>query len=195
MDGSFLRLLMRRWWVPALTLGAGIAAGWWWTAREPHIYRASAMLAVVPNSSIGDADVLRSLDSLERRTVLATFARLPATRETRTAVAERIQRRVAELARYELGASVLPNTNIIRIDVDGPDPQLAADMANVAGDIVGAEARSLYRIFTMRPIAAAETSKRPIHPDPRRNSLAAGLFGLFVGSAAVAAVGGSRTSV
>jgi capsular polysaccharide biosynthesis protein len=192
VNDSFLRLVIRRWWVPAVTLIAGVAAGFWWTSREPRIYRASAMLAVVPSSSIGDADVLRSIDSLERRTVLATFAQLPATRETRMAVAERIERDLVELARYHLGASVLPNTNIIRIDVDGPDPQLAAHMANAAGEVVGAEARSLYRIYTMRPIAAAEASKRPIHPDPRRNSLATGVFGLFVGVVAVGAIGGPR---
>jgi len=189
---TFLRLLMRRWWVPAVTLIAGLAAGFWWTSREPRIYRASALLAVVPSSSIGDAEVLRSLDALERRTVLATFARLPTTRETRMAVAERIQRDPLELAKYQLGASVLPNTNIIRIDVDGPDPKVAAHVANAAGEVVSAEARSLYRIYTMRPIAAAEASQRPIHPDPRRNSLATGVLGLFAGAVAVGAIGGSR---
>jgi uncharacterized protein involved in exopolysaccharide biosynthesis len=192
VNESFLRLLVRRWWVPAATLICGIVAGFWWTSREPRIYRASALLAVVPSSSIGDADVLRSLDSLERRTVLATFARLPTTRETRNAVAERIGRDPVDLAKYQLGASVLPNTNIIRIDVDGPDAKLAADAANAAGEVVGAEARSLYRIYTMRPIAAAESSHRPIHPDPRRNSLAAGVFGLFIGAVAVGTIGGSR---
>jgi capsular polysaccharide biosynthesis protein len=189
---SFLRVLMRRWWIPAATLTAGLAAGFWWTSREPRIYRASAMLAVVPNSSIGDADVLRSLDSLERRTVLATFARLPTTRETLVAVAERLERNPVELANYQLGASVLPNTNIIRIDVDGPDPRMAAHLANAAGEVVGAEARSLYRIYTMRPIAAAEASKRPVHPDPGRNALAAGVLGLFVGAVVVGTVGAPR---
>lgn len=187
MNESFLQLLMRRWWVPALTLAVGLAAGLWWTSREPRTYRASAMLAAVPSSGIGDADVLRSLESLERRTVLVTFARLSATPETRRAVAERLQRNPAELARYQVGASVLPNTNIIRIDVDGPEAQLAATIANVAGEIVGAEARALYRIYALRPIAAAEASDRPIHPDPRRNSLAAGVLGLFIGTLAVAA--------
>lgn len=192
MNESFLRLVRRRWWVPLVTLIAGVAAGFWWTSREPRIYRASAMLVVVPSSGIGDADVLRSLDSLERRTVLATFARLTDTRNTRMAVAERLQRAPEEAARYQLGASVLPNTNIIRIDVDGPDPQLAAHMANAAGEVVGAEARSLYRIYTMRPIAAAEPSKRPIHPDSRRNTLAAGVLGLFVGTVAVGMISAPR---
>lgn len=189
MNEPFLRVLMRRWWVPVLTLTAGVASGFWWTSREPRVYRASAMLAVVPSSSIGDADVLRSLDTLERRTLLVTFARLPATRETRAAVAERVERDPRDLTRYQIGAAVIPSTNIIRIDVDGPDPDLAAQMANAAGEVVAVEARSLYRIYTMRSIAAAEASKREIHPDSRRNSLATGVLGLFIGAVAVGVTG------
>jgi capsular polysaccharide biosynthesis protein len=190
VNETILRTLMRRWWVPAVTLTAGLASGFWWTSREPRVYRASAMLAVVPSSSIGDADVLRSLDTLERRTLLVTFARLPATKETRAAVAERVERNPRDLSRYQFGAAVIPSTNIIRIDVDGPDPELAARMANAAGEVVAVEARSLYRIYTMRPIAAAEASERAIHPDSRRNSLAAGVLGLFIGAVAVGVTGG-----
>jgi capsular polysaccharide biosynthesis protein len=190
VNDSFLRILARWWWVPAGMLGVSLLAGVWWTSLQPQVYRASAMLAVIPNSSVqGDADVLRSLDVLERRTLLATFARLPGTRQTLLAIAGALQRDPGELARYQIGASVLPNTNIIRIDVDGPDPELAAQMANAAGEVASTEARSLYRIYTMRSIAAAESSRGPIHPDPRRNSLAAGVVGLFIGVLAVGVIG------
>jgi capsular polysaccharide biosynthesis protein len=67
---------------------------------------------------------------------------------------------------------------------------VAAQIANAAGEVVAVEARSLYRIYTMRPIAAAEASMRPIHPDSRRNSLAAGVLGLFIGTVAVGVTGG-----
>jgi uncharacterized protein involved in exopolysaccharide biosynthesis len=188
VNESFLRMLWRWWWVPVLMLGVSVAAGLWWTSRQPHVYRASAMLVVVPASSVGDAEVLRSLDALERRTLLATFARLPGTPHARIAVASALQRDPRDLASYEIGASVLPNTNIIRIDVDGPDPRLAAHVANAAGGVAAADARSLYRIYTMRAIADADASNRPIHPDRRRNSLAAGVVGLFIGALAVAAL-------
>ena len=190
MHTSFLRILTRWWWVPVVMLGVSVAAGLWWTSLQPRTYRASAMLAVVPNSSVqADADILRSLDALERRTLLATFARLPGTKETKTAVASALQLDARRLTAYQFGGSVLPSTNIIRIDVDGPDPGLAARLANAAGEVAGAEARSLYRIYTLRPIAAAATSMRPIHPDPRRNSFAAGVVGLFVGVLAVGIIG------
>jgi capsular polysaccharide biosynthesis protein len=189
VNEPFLRILARWWWVPAVMLGVSLVAGAWWTSLQPQVYRASAMLAVIPNSSVGDAEVLRSLDVLERRTMLATFARLPGTPQARLAVAGALQRTPRDVARYQIGASVLPNTNIIRIDVDGPDPELAAQMANAAGEVAATDARSLYRIYTMRSIAAAEATRGPIHPDPRRNSLAAGVAGLFIGVLAVGVIG------
>lgn len=191
MNEPFLRILRQWWWVPAVMLAVSVVAGLWWTSLQPHVYRASASLAVIPDSSVeGDADVLRSLDVLERRTLLATFARLPGTPQVRAAVAAAVQQDLNAIAGYQIGASVLPNTNIIRIDVDGPDPQLAARMANAAGVTAAAEARALYRIFTLREIAAAEPPEGgPIHPDPRRNSLAAGVAGLFIGILAVGVIG------
>jgi hypothetical protein len=188
VNDSFLRILRRWWWAPAVMLGVGVAAGLWWTSRQTQVYRASAMLAVIPTSSIGDADVLRSLDALERRTLLATFARLPGTPHSRMEIAAAVQKDVRDLAPYAIGASVLPSTNIIRVDVDGPDPKLAARMANAAGVVAAAEARALYRIYTMRSIADADASHNPIHPDPRRNSLAAGVIGLFIGTVAVGVI-------
>jgi capsular polysaccharide biosynthesis protein len=189
LNTSLRRLLTRWWWLPVVMLSVGVLAGLWWTSRQPRTYRASAMLAVVPNTSVqADADVLRSLDALERRTLLATFARLPGTYETRAAVADALHRNPRELATYVFGASVLPSTNIIRIDVDGPDSALAARLANAAGEVAAAEARSLYRIYTLRPIAAATASTRPIYPDPNRNSLAAGVVGLFIGALAIGVI-------
>ncbi len=189
MNESLRRMLTRWWWVPVVMLGVSVAAGLWWTSLQPRTYRASAMLAVVPNTSVqADADVLRSLDALERRTLLATFARLPGTRETRMAVADALHLDPRRVMTYAFGASVLPSTNIIRIDVDGPDPALAAQLANAAGEIAATEARSLYRIYTMRPIAAAMAPARPIHPDSNRNSLAAGVVGLFIGALAIGVI-------
>jgi capsular polysaccharide biosynthesis protein len=192
VNEPFFRILRQWWWVPVAMLGVSVAAGLWWTSLQPQVYRASAMLVVIPNSSVeGDADVLRSLDALERRTLLATFARLPGTPQARAAVAVAVQRDPRDVATYQIGASVLPNTNIIRIDVDGLDPELAAQMANAAGVVAATEARSLYRIYTMRQIAAAEAPREgPIHPDPRRNSLAAGVAGLFIGILVVGVIGG-----
>lgn len=194
MPQSLLGSLIRRWWMPPVMLTVGVLAALGWTSRQPSVYRASAVLVVVPTEDlVGGADILRSLDALERRTLLATFARLPSTHESKRAVADLLEREAHALSDFRIGASVVPNTNLVRIDVDGPDPQLASRVANAAGGVTADHVRSLYRIYTMRPIAAAQPSQRPVSPDPRRNVLVSGILGLFVGVVAAAGVGYGRT--
>jgi capsular polysaccharide biosynthesis protein len=189
MPQSMLTALARRWWVPAVMVAVGLVAAYVWTARQTAVYRASALLVVVPDGQIeADGDILRSLDALERRTLLATFARLPSTREQRRAAAQVLQRRPEALSAFRVGAAVVPNTNLIRIDVDGPDPAVASQLANTAGDLTAADVRALYRIYTMRPIAAAEPPPRPLYPDRRRNYVVSALLGLFVGMVAAVTV-------
>jgi capsular polysaccharide biosynthesis protein len=137
---------------------------------------------VIPNSEVsGTEDVLRSLDTLERRTVVATFARIPSTAETRADAARRLKIDGRELHKYQIRASVLPNTNIIKVDVEGPDRRQVAAVANAAAAVTRREARSMYRIYTMHPLEKAIPARQPIHPTPARNYLVASLLGLFLG--------------
>jgi len=151
------------------------------TARQEPVYRASATVVVAPNETVeGVSDVLRSLETLERRSVIATFARIPSTPQARAAVAQRMGT-ARDLKAYRIEAAVLPNTNILKIDVEGPEAGTAAAAANAAAEVVNDEVRSLYRIFTTRTLSAASPPSRPIHPDPRRNYVVSGLLGLLVG--------------
>ena len=107
------------------------------------------------------------------------------TPEMRFAVAERIGLDSSQAGSLRITASVVPNTNILRIDVDGADPEQVADAANATAEVTRDEARSLYRIFTMRTLEAARPPTRPAHPDPRRNMTVAAILGVFAAGLAV----------
>lgn len=179
--------LRARWWLVALGAVAAMAAAWLATARQTPVYRATATLVVAPSSSIEDpADIVRTLETLDRRSVIATFARIPGSAEARAATAARLA--VTDgLRGWRIEGSVLPSTNILRIDAEGPDAARAADVANAAAEVTAHEARSLYRIFTLRPMARAVAPSGPSEPDLRRNLLVAAAVGLLLG--ALAAVG------
>lgn len=137
---------------------------------------------VAPNTDIqGTGDILRTLETLERRTVIATFARVPASAETRVAAALHLGRAEKDLLPYRVEASILPSTNIIKIDVEGPDAGGVAAVANAVAAVTRDEVRRMYRIFTLRPLAAATAPARPIRPEPGRNYVVAGILGLFLG--------------
>lgn len=181
----YLRAFTRRWWVILLAAALAVAAAAWATSRQNPVYRATTTMAVIPNSEVsGTEDVLRSLDTLERRTVVATFARIPSTAETRVDAARRMKIDGRAIRSYHIRASVLPNTNIIKVDVEGPDPRMVAAVANAAAATTRREARSMYRIYTMHTLEKAVPARRPIHPTPARNYLVAGILGLFLGAAA-----------
>ncbi|HSL19897.1 MAG TPA: hypothetical protein VK886_00040 [Vicinamibacterales bacterium] len=177
----------RHWWIVAITWALTLAATAFFTSRQVPVYRASTSLAVAPDAGLQDAaDVLRSLDTLDRRTIIATFARLPSTPESREEAARLLRAPLRELADYTVLAGVTPNTNIIRIDVEGPDAARAAELSNALAVVVSRRAPELYRIFTLQVIERAVPRSRPVRPDMRRNVVVGAIVGLLLGAAAAA---------
>ena len=166
-------------------MAVALAAAAFYTARQQPVYRATTILAVVPTADVqGTEEILRSLDTLERRTVVATFAKVASTAATRKAAAQALALPPRALRAYRMRGSVMPNTNIIQLEVDGPDPRTAAALANAAAAVTLREARRMYRIYGMRTLEEAAPSRHPVYPTPRRNYVVAAVLGLFVGALA-----------
>ena len=148
---------LRRNAVPALAVFAGVLlVAVIATALPTPIYESAAQLIVAPAPDTRDtADVIRSLETLERRTVVATFARMAG----------------QDAGAFDTRASVVPNTNIIRIATRGPDAKRAAAIANAAAEKLAADAHALYRVYVLRTLAAAVPARHPVQPDRRRNAV------------------------
>lgn len=181
-DVSIGRALRRGWWIVAACLVAALATAAIVTARATPIYRATTMLVVAPSDKVEETDeVLRGLETLERRTIVATFARIPSTRGMKQRVADRMTLQTDALRDYRLRASVVPYTNAIEIETTGPDPDRAEAVASAAAEVTKSEANAMYPIFELRDFERADASHDPVDPDPRRNLLVAAVAGLFVG--------------
>lgn len=167
--------------VLAVTAAALVAAAVV-TRGQPRVYRAHATLLVAPDESIADTgDQLRALEALDRRSTMATLARIPGSEAVRAGVGSRLG--AGDLALYRVAGSVVPNTTVLRVEVEGPDPDVAARLANAAADLTQAEVRKVYRIYVLRPLDHAEPDRRPVQPDPWRNMAVAGVLGLGAGIA------------
>lgn len=187
-DSPVADAFRRHWWIVAIAWALTIAATLFFTSRQTPVYRASTSLVVVPDKQVQDAEnLLRSLDTLDRRTVIATFARLPPTPESREAAAGLLGAPASDFADYSVLAGVTPSTNIIRIDVEGPDPRRASELCNALARVVSRTAPELYRTFTLQVIERAVPRERPVRPDMRRNLVVGAIVGLLVGAAAAAA--------
>jgi capsular polysaccharide biosynthesis protein len=189
--GLYLMGLRRWWWLP---LSAALVAGsvaFLLARRQVPTYAATATAVVSPSAEVQEtADLLRSLETLERRTVIATFARLASLRESRRRMAASMGIEAGELSGYSVNASVISSSNLILVRVEGPDPRRAAALADATLAVTDENARRLYRLFTVEQVGAATVASRPIHPDPVRSVGVAVIIGFLLGGL-VAAVSGS----
>jgi glycosyltransferase involved in cell wall biosynthesis/capsular polysaccharide biosynthesis protein len=195
-SGPYLRALRRWWWLPVATALVCTAAALLATSRETPRYAATATAIVAPTQDLVDSsELLRSFDTLERRTVVATFARIASTREIREAAGEELGLTSAQLRGHRLSASVISSTNLIHLRAEGPDPEVVAALANAATLVTEAEVRRLYRIFTLHPVETATRPSGPVHPDPQRNSGVGLVLGLLLGVFAAIAIEAIRGPV
>ncbi len=169
-------------WLPAVLVVIGVSAAALFTARQERVYRATARVIVAPSTQVeGVADRLRSLQTLESRSVVATLAAIPGASSTLAAAAESIGRSSASLAAYRIQAAVEPYSNILQINVEGTDPAGTAVLANAVAKVTAEDVRSLYRVYAIRTLAEAVPPKNPISPDRQRNYSVGATVGLFLG--------------
>lgn len=179
---SYVRSMLRGWWVGVLALGVTLTLAHVLTQRQTPVYRATSTLVVAPDPAISEvAEVLRTVDALERRSVLATFAELVRSPRVKQAAAQELEWDPARASAYRISASVLPHANVLRVSVEGPDADGVAALSRAAASMAAAEGRRLYSPFAAELLAEASAPMRPTLPDPRRNLLVAGTLGLFLG--------------
>ncbi|MDX1632760.1 MAG: hypothetical protein R3234_12900 [Thermoanaerobaculia bacterium] len=177
--------LRRGWWLLLLALAGAVAVAAWATNQETPQFAAEALLIVVPDRDLEDpSDILRTLDTLDRRTVLATMAEIPGRAETKSAAGRELGWDTSDLRRYWIGGSVVPQTNLLRIEVRGPEAEPVARLATATARATGREADRLYPVYSFRLLEEAEVPRDPLRPAPGRSLTVAGILGLFLGALA-----------
>jgi capsular polysaccharide biosynthesis protein len=178
-----------------LVLALSVGTAYVVTSRQTPTYRSSATLVLVPSAAILESpDLLRSLETLERRTVIATFAQIPSADRIRVTAARDIALQPDSLGYFVSQAFVIPNTNLLRIEAEGPDAARAAAFANALAATTRAEAKTMYRVFEMTTLAAAVQPAVPVAPNPRRAVALAAILGAALGVAATYLFVRPRTS-
>jgi diguanylate cyclase (GGDEF)-like protein len=145
-------------------------------------YEAIARFIVSPNiQNIESRDLVNSLEALDKRSIISTYAEVLNSREIINETMNILKADPAQFNGYKTFVTVLPDANIIRFSVSGPDPEVAAIFANAIGQNAIDFIRDLYVIYNIEFLDRAVTPAEPIEPKPLQNAGLALLVGTIFG--------------
>lgn len=177
-----MRAMARGWWLVPLALVTALVGTRLLTDRIQPVYRASMTMVVAPAADLESVgDVLRAVETLERRSLMATLAELARSPRLRALAAEAAAWPDGADQSYDVSATVMPHANVLRISAEGPDRHRVTEIVEGLGTAVSRETTRLYRPFHAEVLAPARIPGGPILPDARRNYVVAAVLGLFLG--------------
>lgn len=171
---SISRIILRDWKRVALITAAVTAIAWILASMQPSRYRAHTLAAVAPLAgALETTDYLRGLEVLERRTVVTTIAALASTAQTRA--------QAGAAPSDQIAATVVPNTNLFRVEVEGADAAQTAAVANRVTQLLSAQTTAIYKYYGVTTIAAAVPPSEPFEARSPRAIATGPIIGLLLG--------------
>jgi diguanylate cyclase (GGDEF)-like protein len=182
----YLRAFQRGWWIIVLLALAAMNFSLLVSYFTPPVYETSSRFVVSPNAAVysNSWDIVDSLDTLDRRSIINTYKELLASPAVYRTNPELQNMSSAELdSRYNIVAVVIPDTNILKLTVEGPDPDGVVLVANAVGKEALEYINKLYPVYNFSILDEPDIPTKPIRPEPVGNAALALLIGTVLGTA------------
>ena len=176
-------MLQRSWWIIIITTLATVIAALVASYLTPPTYRATSRFIVSPSPSLitGGNNLLNSLSTLDKRSIITTYAEILNSQRIYTETINLLQLNEANLANYSYSAVALPDANIIEFSVLGPDRETVYTLANGIGQHAVEYVHSLYPVYDLSVLDPAVPPTSPVSPQPLRSAGVALVVGLALG--------------
>lgn len=178
---TLIQIGRRNWWIMALTAGTALLISIVLSTLTEPTYQTSARFIISPNRELDDHDIINSLEALDKRSVVVTYAEVLRSNRILGAALREVDVAAATLVDYELTAVVLPETNVLELTVIGPDPAQTAALANAVGEKAIEYMSRLYPIHQVDFLDRAPEPKLPFAPQPVKNAILSLALGLGLG--------------
>lgn len=179
----YMRMLRRGWWIVALTALVAVNVALVASYLTIPMFQASARFVVSPSPELLGGDIVDSLDTLDKRSIVSTYAEFINSRRIYLDALQVLQLQETSMIEYTTQTVVLPDANILVLTVTGPDPQLAALLANTMGQRAINYISLIYRAYDISFLDPAISPIEPYSPQPVRDSVLALALGLIGGVA------------
>jgi capsular polysaccharide biosynthesis protein/GGDEF domain-containing protein len=178
----YLQALRRNWWIVVLTAAAAAVGAFILSSLIQPVYQTRLQMLIVPNmSEFEGRDLIYSLDTLDQRSVVATYVEVVGSGRIRREALEELGVTPEEGEAYEITAVALPEANVLEVAVTGPARGMVADLANTAADQTIQYISQAYDIYRLEKLDNAPIPAAPISPTPARDASLALVIGLVLG--------------
>jgi len=181
----YLRTLQRGWWIIVLVMLTAMNASLLISYLTPPMYETTSRFVVSPNASVyaNSWDIVSSMDTLDRRSIINTYKELIASPAIYGVDPELQKLNSQDLAEnYPVTVVVIPDTNILKLTVDGPDPRTVVLIANAIGEQALAYINRLYPVYNFIILDEPQLPTKPVRPEPVKNAGLALLVGAVLGT-------------
>jgi diguanylate cyclase (GGDEF)-like protein len=179
----YFQMLRRGWWMIVLTTLTALVVSLAATYVAVPQYQAVARFIVSPsNQLINGTEVLNSLATLNSQSVMSTYAEVMSSARIYNDTLAFLQLKPRDLKDYTYQATVVSSSSVIELTVKGPDPNLAAKIANTLGEQTINFTSNLNQVFTVGFLDVAVPPIVPVSPKPLVNAGLAVVVGLVIGS-------------
>lgn len=176
---QFLVLLLRGWWIVALSVLVTTASTAFFVSRQVPEYRALTTVELVPQSTLDQRYVVDVYNLLDKRNISNTLARKAEGSSMAQLVADKIGVNLSVVNKADIAATVLPDSNLIEIQASSSNPDLAAAICNaVAEEMLG---QTPDKILQVEALDRATPPSSPIAPQPTRLMTLGLLSGVVLG--------------
>ena len=180
----YVGMIIRGWWIIALASLSGLMLALVAAYNEEPRYRTSTRLIVSPNATlINSGQFIYSLDTLDKRSIVTTYSEVLNSNRLFESTGEALQIDPAQLNKYSHSTVVIPEANILELYIDGPNPELAALLANNLSDRAIDYVRETYQVYDLDVLDPAGIPTEPFVPQPIRDAALAGVLGAMLGAA------------
>ena len=146
-------------------------------------YRSSARFVISPNPDVIEAtDWIRSLDTLDRASIITTYAEVFGSDRILREASESLELAEDELAQYRVASVGLPDANILEVSIVGPNPKVAAALVESVSQRSIEYVEDLYLLYDLTLLDPAGVPSQPVSPQPLRDLAIAAVVGLVLGT-------------
>ncbi len=190
-----LRILYRRWWLILLITAIAAASAMAYSVTQTNRYQATATVLVHPSSNANSPSVFSDeLNLLSYGSLTETFASLARSPSLIRSAAARVGVSAADAASYSAAGSLIPQTTVLEVSVDGPDPGVVVRLANQLVTDVATATTTYFHIIELTPLDPASGPAVKTQPKTARNIVFGSAAGLIVGTLiAAVSIAGRRT--